>query len=75
MARRLEAPTEVEPARLDLRDALPDWYWADGPDFEIWGGAVHQHVPREYWHEFNRRYMYRVDADGGWEQSRPAVVS
>ena len=70
MARRLEVPVEKQPARVDLRDALPDWYWMNGPGFKIWGGSILPHVTREHWHEFDRRFMYRVDADGGWTQTR-----
>lgn len=73
MARRVVVPAESVPARLDLRDALPDWYWFGGPGFEIWGGNVHRHVPREHWPEFDRRFMYRIDAHGQWAESRSAV--
>ncbi|WP_344819380.1 hypothetical protein [Microbacterium soli] len=57
---------------MDLRDVLPDWHWRNGPDFEIWGGTILRYVPREHWHEFDRRFMYRVDADGGWAQTGAA---
>lgn len=75
MARRIEAPVEVKPARLDLRDALPDRYWRGRADFEVWGGDLHRHVPREYWHEFDRRWIYRISADGTWAVSCPATTT
>ncbi len=72
MARRVEIPTVQERPRLDLRDALPDWFWRNGPDFEVWGGTILRYVPTEHWDEFDRRYAYRVDADGRWIVSRPS---
>ena len=73
MARRLQAPTPARPSRLDLREALPSWFWTDGPGFEVWGGTIARHVAREHWSDFDRRWIYTVAANGSWSTARRCV--